>query len=134
MGRYMVAPGKSVTTKTGTISEFRTIAPRDVGSKAIFDAMIRCGTIHDKTVKIPRRSTMFREPAHNMNKVQAPARAEIKDIKIISSKFSPDKTTEEIENELMPPEEAVEEVKVVEDAEPTEEVEEAIEETEEVEE
>ena len=61
--KYMVAAGKSISSRAGIIGEFQPISIKQLGSPAIFEALIKAGCIVDNAPAPERRMTVdLRKP------------------------------------------------------------------------
>lgn len=90
MPKYMVAPGKALTTRVGIIGEFQEIDARKIGDAGIFNALVKCGSIceyFDKSEYSKSQMIDLRYQAkYNQNIVSEPVRADVKGIEIIEPK------------------------------------------------
>lgn len=90
MSKYMVAPGKALTTRSGIIGEFQEIDAKKIGDAGIFNALIKCGSICELIPKPEfsksRMIDLRYKAKYNQNIVDKPARADVTGIEIIEPK------------------------------------------------
>jgi len=92
MARYIVAPGRSVTTRKGPVRQNSPITAKMLGSKSVFDALVNSGVIVeigkapvlDRTIRV----NLHRHEGRTKKQVGTPidvAKANIKNIEIIEA-------------------------------------------------
>ena len=90
MPKYMVAPGKALTTRAGIIGEFQEIDARKIGDAGIFNALIKHGSICELIPKPKfnksRMIDLRYQAKYNQKIVDKPARADVTGIEIIEAK------------------------------------------------
>lgn len=79
--KYMVARGKSISTRVGIVSEYQEITPKKVGGQTIFEKLIEAGSIvpagpvPEKTMTLDlRREPRRQKPARGILREPASAR------------------------------------------------------------
>ena len=63
--KYMIAPGKSISTRVGIVSEYQEITAKKIGSQTIFEKLIEAGAIVP-AAPVPEQTATFdlrRSPA-----------------------------------------------------------------------
>jgi hypothetical protein len=110
MSKYMIAPGKAITTARGVVSEYQTIEYKDIKSVSIWNSLLRSKTIVEKVVKPVfdrNRSIELRvNSARQRSVTGSPARADVTDIKVITAQA--DKAIEDFKKAENPDENLVE--------------------------
>lgn len=113
MPKYMVAPGKALTTRAGIIGEFQEIDVKKIGDAGIFNALIRCGSICEFIPKPEfsksRMIDLRYKAKYNQNVIEKPARADVTGIEIIEPKAEIKRKTPEEKPEEITEEKPIEE-------------------------
>ena len=86
--KYMIAPGKSISTRVGIVSEYQEVTPKRVGGQTLFEKMIEAGTIipagpvPEKSFTIDlRREPRRQQPPRGI--LREPAKAKAVSVEVI---------------------------------------------------
>ncbi|NCB47874.1 hypothetical protein EOM81_12785 [bacterium] len=86
--KYMVAAGKSITSKKGVIGEYNEISVKTLGSASIFEQLKKAGAIVELSARPEKVNTVNLRPNKpviktNDRTLPEPAKAEVKKVEVI---------------------------------------------------
>lgn len=87
--KYMIAPGKSITSQKGVKSQYEEVSVKTFGSASIFEALIKQGAIieleprPDYQQVVSLRANKPEKPITGDRRLPSPAVAEVRKVEVI---------------------------------------------------